>query len=56
MQLDNHARFALVPDDQRVALRNANWVLVYQVIELGGNGSEIEISKATAHAVLPDFL
>ena len=56
MQLDSHARFAQSPDNQRVALRNANRVLVHQVIELGGNGPEVEVSKAATHAVLPDFL
>ena len=56
MQLDNHARFARSPDNQRVALRNADWVLIHQVIEFGGNSPEVEVSKAATHAVLPDFL
>lgn len=45
-----------IPDDQGVALWDADGVLVNQVIELGGDSPEVKVLQASAHAVLPDLL
>ena len=44
------------PDNKRVALRNADGVLVHQVIELAGHTPEVEVLHTLAHTVLPNLL
>ena len=44
------------PDDQSIALRDADGVLEHELIEFGGHSTEIEVREAAAHAVCPDFL
>ena len=44
------------PDNQGISLRNPNWILIHQVIELGRDSSEVEVSQTATHAVLPDLL
>ena len=44
------------PDDQGVALGDADGVLVDQVVEPGGDGAEVESRQALAQAVRPNLL
>jgi hypothetical protein len=43
-------------DDEAVPLRDAYGVLVDQLVELAGDGPEVEVSQALALAVTPDLL
>ena len=44
------------PDDQGVALRNADGVLVDEVVELGGHTPEIKVCQRLPQGVRPDLL
>ena len=57
MTQDRQAASAEVaPDDEGVALGDADGVLVDQVVEAGGDGAEVERRQALAQAVRPDLL
>mmetsp|Transcript_11303 Transcript_11303/g.31615 ORF Transcript_11303/g.31615 Transcript_11303/m.31615 type:complete len:380 (-) Transcript_11303:441-1580(-) len=43
-------------DHERVPLRDADRVLVHELVEFAGHGPEIEVTQALAHRVCPDFL
>lgn len=45
-----------IPDDEGVALRDADGVLEDKLVELGGDGAEVEVLQAAAQAVRPDLL
>ena len=44
------------PDHEGVTLRDADRVLVHQVVELAGDEPEVEVGHALDHAVRPDLL